>query len=175
MEAKAPQGTPDKQLADMLQTLLGERFHLRIHRESRDLSGLAIVPTKDGPKLQASAVTNDDRGPDFRMGQSYTGVGKIEIKRASMAEVANYLSSQLQRPVRDLTGANGRYDLDLDFTPEDAKGLAIVTVNGAPPPVSDSAISLYTSVKKLGLKLDPRKVPVEVIVVDQIERNPTEN
>jgi uncharacterized protein (TIGR03435 family) len=175
IEAKGPEGTRPTQLPDMLQNLLAERFGLRIHREAKDVSALALVITKGGPKLKQSVIGKDDTGPSFSMALSYDGAGRMEVKRASMSEFAKYLSVVcMHQPVIDLTGLDGRYDLDPDFSPEDGRGMAIVTVNGAPP-VPDSAVSIYTSIKKFGLKLESRRLPLEVIVVDQIEKTPTEN
>ena len=91
-----------------------------------------------------------------------------------MSEFAKYLSACMHRPVKDLTGLDGRYDLDPDFSPEDGRGMAIVTFDGAQP-ISDSVVSIYTSIKKFGLKLESRRLPLEVIFVDQVEKTPTEN
>ena len=174
IEAKGPEGTRHTQLPDMLQNLLAERFGLRIHREAKDVSALALVITKGGPKLKQSVIGKDDTGPSFSMAMSYDGAGRMEVKRASMSEFARYLSACIHRPVKDLTGLDGRYDLDPDFSPEDGRGMAIVTVNDAQP-ISDSVVSIYTSIKKFGLKLESRRLPLEVIVVDQVEKTPTEN
>ena len=174
IEAKGPDGTRHAQLPDMMQALLRERFGLKIHRETKDLSALVLVVTKGGPKLQEAPNAKDDADATFGMSMSYEGVGKMEVKRATMATFAKTLSRFMHRPVVDLTGLNGRYDFDVNFSSEDSSGLALITVNGERPE-SDSVVSIYTSIQKLGLKLEARKAPLDVIVVDEVYRTPTEN
>jgi len=175
IEAKGAEGARHEQLPDMLQALLAERFGLRIHREVKDLPALVLVVGKGGPKLQESVDAKQEADAAFGISMSYEGVGRIEAKRASMASFARNLTRFLHRPVIDHTGLNGRYDFDVDFSSEDAKGITIVAVDGASPPAPESAVSIFTSIQKLGLKLETSKVPLEMVVVDQIQKTPTEN
>lgn len=174
IEAKAPPGTRDAQLADMLQALLAERFGLQIHRETKNVSALALVKTSDSPKLKESPVASDDPGPSFGTTMTYTGIGKMQVKRASMTEFAQFLSSSIHRPVVDMTGMNGRYDLDPSFSNEDTRGTEIASLRGVPEP-AESGTSIYTSIKEFGLKLEARRAPLDMIVVDRVNRTPTEN
>jgi len=174
IEAKAPEGTRHAQLPDMMQTLLAGRFGLRIHREVKDVSAFAMVINSGGPKLKESTVGKDDSGPTFSQTISYTGAGKMEVRRASMAEFAGFLSGLIHRPVVDMTGLTGRYDLDPAFSNEDTRGTAIVTFDdGQQSPAS--ATSIFTSIRDFGLRLQSRRLPLEVIVVDRVEKTPTGN
>ncbi len=144
----------------MVLPLLTERFQLKTHMETRPGPIYELVVAKGGSKLKPSA--NKECGVSFNSnGNSST----ITAKCQPMASLAKTLFAQLHRPVVDKTALTGNYDLTLQWTPDDA-------------PVStdtDSAPSIYTAVQEqLGLKLQPAKAPVEVLVVDHAAM-PSEN
>ena len=170
--AKAPEGTKKEQIPAMLRTLLAERFKLQVHREKKEFAVFALVVAKGGPKLTETAP---DAPPGANYGISMANtVGKVECRRASMTSLANTLPRFVGRPVVDQTGLTGRYDFDLEFNPDDMKGMRVE----APPPgmpAAEFGMSIFTSIQKFGLKLEPQKVPLDAVVVDAGEKTPIEN
>ncbi len=164
--AKIPPGTPPGQQPKMLQTLLVERFKLAYHFESRTASGYALVVTKDGLKVQP--------GPE---GQQHGTLGpdRLIARSTSLAQLANLLSVKLGRPIQDQTGIAGVFDFEMKFAPE--AGPPQMAPGGTGDTAADPAgPSLFTAMQEqLGLKLESRKVPVEVLVVDHAEKTPVEN
>ena len=106
------------------------------------------------------------------------GPGRLEVAGQSMSTFANSLATQLGRPVRDETGLTGVYDFTVTFMPEAGRGLPPgLPPPGAPelPPIDPNAPALPTAlIEQLGLKLEPAKGPVEMIVIDSIDQ-PTED
>jgi len=155
--AKMPAGGKFEQFPDMMQALLAERFKLAVHREVKEMPGLALVVDKKGPRIQP-----------VDPGQKSTSWGSNMVQGASitMAEFAGLLSNSLDRPVKDLTALPGVYDIKIRWTPD--------TPSSTDP--TDLPGSVYGAVQDLlGLRLQVQKVPVEVLVVDRAERVPTEN
>jgi uncharacterized protein (TIGR03435 family) len=138
----------------MVQDLLADRFHLAVHQEIRVRPAYDLVVAKGGSKLQPS----QSNGKSIGTGRSYfNGQG------LSMILIAEELSLITGRIVVDKTGLTDRYDLKLQWTPDDA------------PATDNSAPSLFTAIQEqLGLKLEPAKEPVSVLVIDHIEP-PTPN
>jgi uncharacterized protein (TIGR03435 family) len=173
--AKIPDGASRAQVPEMLQALLAERFKLAVHRESKELPVYALVVGKNGPKLKESSP--DNHAPT-RMSTGQNGSRHIELTQTATA-LGDYLSPFLGRPVLDLTGLNGSYQVVLDIAGEDFR------IAGRPArPDSErpgdansdpSGASIFASVEQLGLKLEPRKAPIEIIVVDRLEKTPAEN
>jgi uncharacterized protein (TIGR03435 family) len=171
--AKAPPDDPSPGwLREMMQTLLAARFNLVIHREIRQLPMYAMVVGKDGAKFHLMDASNGGGQDPFSM----TARGHLTGSKVSAAMLANVLSGQLGHSVQDQTGLQGVFDFTLDWEPDtDAQSSGI---DGAPPPSTDvrTRPSIFTAIQEqLGLKLEPRKGPVEVIVIDHIDRTPTEN
>lgn len=164
ISAKYPLGTSDQGVMVMLQNLLGERFSLALRRETRQLSGYAMVIGKGGPKLHSAASPRP-----FAMFRALPG--HASGSSASMPDLADRLSRapfELDRPVVDFTGLTGRFDLTLDWSPVDAKGDK-EGENATGP-------SMFTAIEEqLGLRLEPRKLPLEVLIVDRANRTPAEN
>lgn len=177
--AKAPAGTTREQFPEMMQTLLAERFKLQIHRETKEFDGFVLVVAKGGPKLTPGAAKPDAQGRvfSFRTQMAPGGNGTIYFTANSLAFLARNLQNLIGRPVIDETGLTGTYDLTLEYNQYDtASGTAFRVVGGTPPPADhEPGISLFSSIQKYGLKLEPRKVPGEQLVVDRVEKMPTEN
>jgi uncharacterized protein (TIGR03435 family) len=154
--AKEPDGVPGN--PRMMQALLADRFKLRLHSETRQIPVFALVVLRTdrrlGPQLQ-------ETGPDSpRSGNAVRG--RIRFRAYSSADLANNLTNWAGRQVVDRTGLTGRrYDGELSWTPDDA-----------PAGVADpNAPSLVTAVEEqLGLKLQPTTGPVDVLVIDSVER-----
>jgi bla regulator protein BlaR1 len=157
----------------LLRSLLAERFKLKVSRRSEELPVYALVVAKSGPKLQPTPP--DEKGPDIRMGP-----GQLTCRGLGMPTLATVLSNQLSRTVLDQTGLKGNFDFTVEWSRDQTlSGMSRQTAPGvAGPdaaPLDSSGPSFFTAVQEqLGLKLEPTKGPVEVIVIDHIER-PSEN
>jgi len=156
------------QLKMMMQKLLAERFQLTFHREKKDLSVYAITVAKTGAKLAKSE--GDPKGlPGFGGG----GRGSFMARNASMEELASVLQAgmlvnNLDKPVVDQTGLAGKYDFSLKWTPDAAMAAGAGT---APPADADAPPDLFTAfIQQLGLRLESAKAPVDVIVIDKVEK-----
>lgn len=157
------------EISAMVRSLLADRFQLRAHRETRELPTYALVAAsparRPGPALRTSSI--DCSAPEDRSKcntritpRSLTATGM------TMTRLAATLTGIVGRVITDETGLPGAYDLELTFAPEGP------LPPGAPPAAADSdAPSLFTALREqLGLRLDGRRGPVEVLVVDRIER-----
>jgi uncharacterized protein (TIGR03435 family) len=181
--AKGPAGTTREQLPAMMQALLAERLKLQVHHETRELPGLALIVGKNGPKLKESAPGSGDAegGAHFGMSMSPKGGERMEVTNASMPKLANTLTALLGRPVLDKTGLTGAYDFILEFTrtetagPKASGGYREPPAMPPPMPGAEPGLSIYSSIQQLGLKLDPRKIPMDTIVIDHAEKTPSEN
>jgi uncharacterized protein (TIGR03435 family) len=104
----------------------------------------------------------------------------IEFRKTTAAGLASYLNRYSERPVIDMTGLEGRYDLEIDISGEEVRNAARSKGVAVPPPAAGTAsdpggVSLPSSLSRLGLKLDARKAPVEVLSIDKVEKVPAEN
>jgi len=186
IEAKAPEGTPKEHLNAMLRALLEERFGLKVHRDTQTSQGFALVAGKNGPKLKPAEPPPDldpelteaeQRAKTQERGQTQLAVmmKRIQENRENGTPLGGYnfatwpsittdqLASQLVRfagaPVVDKTGLTGEYSVFIEtWKNADVPGGAV-----------------FDAVEKLGLKLEPRKVTVETVVVDQVSKAPTAN
>lgn len=173
IDAVAASPFKQAELRTMLQALLTDRFGLVIHRETRDKAGYALITSRNGPKLPPPV---DD--PDIMLSRTPSGDMTLKAKSATMEQFASTLSSTLGTTVVDRTGIDGRFDVSLEWAP-DPTGQPLVTKSGAPAPMpAPDAMpgpSIFTALQqKLGLRLEARKVPVEIIVIDHADR-PSDN
>jgi uncharacterized protein (TIGR03435 family) len=148
----------------MLQSILADRFHLKVHFETRTLPAYALVVSKSGPKLKQ---VEPGTLPSGLKDPGGINMSRNEIKGTgvSMVPLRDVLQMQLGRAIVDRTGLTGRYSFTLQFTPAQAS-------SDAQP---EAAPSIFTAVQEqLGLRLEPVKAPVQVLVVDHIEK-PSEN
>jgi len=153
----------------MLQALLTDRFSLAIHRETQDRAGYALVAARNGSKLPPPV-----EDPSITFSRTPSGDTTLKAPNVSMTQLASALSTALGAIVVDRTGIDGQFDASLQWTPDPALQPRIMkSGEPAPPPPPDAAPgpSLFTALQeKLGLKLESRKVPVEVIVLDRANR-----
>jgi len=148
----------------MLQNFLADRFKLETHRETRTLPGYALVVGRKAPKL---AVSERKDGTSIS-----TNNGSLNGSGMTMASLANMVAIELRSPVADMTGVEGRYDIKLEWSKDDPRG----TGESGDGKSVDTRPSIFTALQEtLGLKLEGRKIPVEILVVDHVERTPTEN
>jgi uncharacterized protein (TIGR03435 family) len=159
IQVKPPEGTTRDQYPQMWQTLLAERFLLRAHRETRELAVYALVVGKKGARMKSGVPTEEDAACSNPPG------GHLDCGNATMEDLAAYLNAistmGIDLPVVDRTGLTGRYSFALQWH---------TARNPAGPEES-----IFVSIANLGLRLERRKVPMEVVVVDHLERRPTEN
>jgi uncharacterized protein (TIGR03435 family) len=157
IEAKAADNTPKDQLPLMLQALLIDRFQLKLHHEQREMAVYELMAGKGEAKLEkgdgsAASIAIDN--------------GRREAKNNTMDQLAQFLSLMLQRPVLDRTELRGTYNFNLEMSLEELGGVSNPDV---------TAPSIFTIIEGLGLKLESRKEPLEVIVVDSGNKVPAEN
>lgn len=167
--AKLPEGASPGQAPEMLQTLLAERFKLALHRISKEFPVYALIVGKNGPKLS-------------RQPQDYDPAVKGNIKPMTLDSYAEIISMAVDRPVIDLTGLQGEYMVSLEFLMQDlaarmtARRASPAASDGGAPAASDPRVSsAFQDVQTLGLKLEPRKLPLPFLVIDHLEKLPTEN
>ncbi len=194
--ATLPPGTTNQQFQIMLQNLLAERFHLKVHHETRDLAGYDLTVGKAAPKLtkspapDAGASDQLPSGPLLKFGAvgeypqllragfiiaPYKGTRAIAnhliAREQTLPDITKMLSLLLRTHVVDKTGLTGNYDFTLDWVPDGATllqgsdALEITPPHGIPTALED----------QLGLKLVRNKVPLDVVIVDNAEKVPTDN
>ncbi len=150
----------------MLQNLLAERFKLTAHRESREMQSFRLIVAAGGPKLKPHvdgaplAVEDRSKIKNRPAGTYYKVQGK------TLGDFAKLVEGYFRKPVTDATGLPGTYDFDIWWVADD--------LNADAPSATD-APTLRSAIQSLGLKLDSRKGPVEVVVVDHAEKLPTGN
>lgn len=199
--ATMPQGTTKEQASQMMQTLLKERFKLEFHRETKPMPMFALVVGKNGPKMkevEPQALPADapppppgprgmGRGPGVRMMMGPNGIQLAG--QMTMAQLANALTRQLQRPVIDQTELSKSYDVDITWMPDSMDNARMSRGGGGPGPGgpdgagpegahggAEPTMTLAQALNDvLGLKLDPRKSPAEVLIIDRAEKAPAEN
>ena len=151
--ATMPEGATRAQAPEMLRTLLDVRFHLKAHRETRDMQALVLLQGPKGAKL-----TPATRGGGA---VSNPAMGRVAAINCPMDRFAELLAKAAGAPVVDQTGIAGNFDFDLRFRPELA--------------TDDERPSLEQALAQIGLKMEKRKMPIEVLVVDSADKAPTEN
>lgn len=158
----------------MIQALLADRMKFAFHRETREVQMYSLTVEKGGAKFQASKPTPDD--PNLRWGgrwaiTNHDGVVTLNGERIVIASLTRMLTLQSRKPVVDETsGLTGKYDITLRFVPEDGQvaGPSGSTPLEAPDPLGPDLVSAVKD--QLGLRLQSEKGPIEIIVIDHIER-----
>jgi uncharacterized protein (TIGR03435 family) len=168
--AKAGKPVPQDEIKLMLQTLLAERFKLAVHHEKRSLPAYELTVAKDNPALRRSAAGTEPKGLPA------TKPYEVRYQGISMAQFAQHLSPpNTTRPVVDMTGLEGRFDLTLDlgrYILDPATGKPVTDAIGR---VDVETAYLRAVRDQLGLTLQPGHAPVEVLVIDHVEKVPTGN
>jgi uncharacterized protein (TIGR03435 family) len=203
LAAKIPDGVSPRQVPEMLQALLADRFQLKFHREARELPVFALGVGKNGPRLQesaANATTVAEGSPPVNIAASGSTAGvtvdlgggslfslannRLEIKRMTMKALADMLTRFVDRTVVDMTALTGTYDLTLDLAPEDYTAMLIRSALNSGVVLSPraqraldlaSGDPLSSPLQKFGLTWEARKAPLDVIVVDSMQKAPAEN
>jgi uncharacterized protein (TIGR03435 family) len=204
--AKLPAGAGQDQVREMLQNLLLDRFKMTVHHDTKDFPVYALVPGKNGIKLKESAPDAADAAGvaakpalDVKASGSAAGVfvdlgngsfftfadNHLVGHKMPMWRLADMLSTFMDKPVIDMTGASTttNYDLSLEITPEDYRTMQIRSAlrNGVSLPAAAAQLadlptdSLTSALENAGLRLDSRKAAQDVIVIDKADKTPTEN
>jgi uncharacterized protein (TIGR03435 family) len=188
-EGSIPQltGPPDPTVPNplmlMVQSLLEDRFQLKMHRDTKELPVYELLVAKSGSKMKLSddqsqmrpperGLPPPQRGGPMPRGAMRVGRGAIEGNGVQFANLVTALSQQLGRTVIDKTDLKGFYDIKLEWTPELGQG---PVGPGGPeppaPPADASGPSIFTAVQEqLGLRLESAKGPVEVLVIDSVQK-----
>jgi uncharacterized protein (TIGR03435 family) len=187
ISAKLPPNASTEQIPEMLRALLAERFKLEIRRETKEQDVYALLVANSGANLKPAEVSSDNTsdtalGPDGKprepMMYALRPDGGISIRApaASLASLVWFMSLFTARPVIDLTNIPGKYEFKIAFAAEKNGNMNAGVV---PPPDGSAAIepspSVFQAVKQYGLRVEARKVPIEMIVVIHVEKMPTEN
>ncbi len=189
----------EDEFSPMVRKLVEERFQIKSHRMQKDFPIYALVQMKVGIKATADELDAPDKegvtvggtgganGTTMSLGRGATmsvGGNRIEAKKISMLILAETMARFMDKPVQDQTGLTKTYDVAIDLTPEDFQALMIraAVASGVTLPPQALALmdkasgdSLHEALAKLGLKLEPKKVPMDMLIVDSINRTPTEN
>jgi uncharacterized protein (TIGR03435 family) len=204
IQAKMPVDATKEQFQLMLQDLLAQRFGLKVHWVSRQMNMYELVVAKSGSKLKAGAPDppsesdppesprKDAGGPPKRTPDGFPipppgnqrwmaimgSKGAMRGHNETAAEMASAFSIQIASPVTDATGLTGKYDYTIFWSARATRGLMTAApAEGALPAAAEpDGPSLFVALQdQLGLKLEARKGPVQVLVVDHVDRTPTEN
>jgi bla regulator protein BlaR1 len=153
-------------LRGMLQSLLAERFQLRTHHETKQLPVYLLTVSKGGSKLK-SRVDSSNVSGGLRAGNGF-----LAGNQAGIQSFAQTLSQIVGRPILDRTNLTGKYDFELKWTPDQSSANSVVGGALTDLPARDpDRPNIFTALQEqLGLKLDSSKGPVEVVVVDYIQR-----
>jgi uncharacterized protein (TIGR03435 family) len=169
VEAKADKKYTVDDLNTMYQNLLVDRLHLKFHIETKQANAYVLTVDKNGTKMKLS-----DQPPSYDLPMNFTGLGVMDGTRVPMPYFCWMLGQLLQtdeRPVVNMTGLTGLYDFHLSFLPTN---LPQQELDQLPAEARDRPSLFEALQQQLGLKLTPRKGPVQYFVIDHIER-PTEN
>ncbi len=191
-----PESTPE-QFGRMLQNLLADRFGLVLHHETREIAGFELVTGRGGPKLKPASDPGappapipdappktdamgfpqlDSPGLVFMEGvRGNAVVTRLTAKDQPMSALVELLSREFRQPILDNTGLTGKFDFKLEFAPRAPGAIAPASPDSlAESP--DEAPNLITAVQQqLGLKLNPKKIPLDVLVIDRANQTPTGN
>jgi uncharacterized protein (TIGR03435 family) len=159
--ARVPANTPMQnlgaQIRPRLQTLLQDRFGLVVHRDTKILPAYGLVAVKTGLKLRKSMLAEESgAGKGLFTGHR----GDLTAERITLRQIAELLSRELNNPVSDMTGIGRVFEIHLQWAPAE----------------SDALPGIFTAIQEhLGLKVEARKAPVEMLVIDHVEKMPSEN
>jgi uncharacterized protein (TIGR03435 family) len=201
LTATVPKGATKEEYRLMLQNLLVERFKMKMHFEKKESDVYALVVGKNGPKLKESVEETDTAGPpasaaemhkdadgfylypwlhDVMGAGTINGRSRLRGNHATMAQLIAKMKYMLGLPVRDETGLTGTYDFFLTYSLSATMAAAgTQTPDGstasAPETEVPAAPDLIGAMVQIGLKLERKKETIDVVVIDRLEKVPTEN
>jgi uncharacterized protein (TIGR03435 family) len=184
LTANLPEGSSKEQIPAMLRQLLAERTHLSVHRENRETPVYALIVGNGGLKLKPTQASSESSSVTAL--NPLTGRTHIEAPM-TMSALASFLSANMDRRVLDMTGVDGQFAVMLDARSPVLNNWPTATPpRSADEPLKDwilpngkklpgDAPPIFSEIQKLGLKLDPRRAPIEYIVVDKVDKDPADN
>jgi uncharacterized protein (TIGR03435 family) len=184
IEAELPEGASADQIPMMLQTLLADRFHLAIRKGTREFDTYGLIVGKGPLKISKREAPDEVEGEvDQRVFERFGGAkvfrisgGGSRIEASNIGGLVDYLSMVLNPPIIDKTGLKGSYDIKMEIprlvVPRDASGKIALDREALTTLGTEGTLS---AVNSLGLKLEPQKNPMETLIVEHIEKTPTEN
>jgi uncharacterized protein (TIGR03435 family) len=190
VSAKVPEGATREQFPTMLRRLLEDRLKVAAHREVKEVTLYVLTVPKTGPKFKESALSKtavpaspgaelDVNGfpivPDGRtsMGGIFNGVIRMTYRKETMADLTEALARMLNSPVTDATGLKGEYDFKMFWS---RRMESAASSGDSAPTDTEAAPTLIGAVEsQLGLKMVRKKGPVEMLVIDHVEKVPVEN
>jgi uncharacterized protein (TIGR03435 family) len=205
VSATIPEGVPPTRVPEMLRALLADRFQMKTHRDKREFPVYALGVARSGLKIKEAAPNPDaatqNQPPgvanvaasgtgqgiavDLGGGSSFSfGNNRLEARRMTMADFAEMLTRFVDRPVINATNVTGIFDVTLDIAPDDYMPLLIRSAINAGVSLPSQALRLLDNASSdplsaplanVGLTLDSRKAFLDVIVVDAMQKTPTEN
>jgi uncharacterized protein (TIGR03435 family) len=168
--AQAPPESPLPQVQAMLRSLLANRLKVALHHENKNLSYVALVVSKNGLKIHESNI--DPTAPP----KSSAMLGHIVSSQMSMQRLAMLLSRFERQTVIDQTGLGGTYEVALEWTHQSANSPTAGSRTEPNGVDTDAGPSIFTALQEqLGLRLESRHGPLDVLVIDHAEQTPTEN
>ena len=201
--ATLPENASPDQVPEMFQSLLADRFAMKTHRETKEFPVYALTIAKTGLKVKELApdpapdpakpqafevaATGSGNGVAVNLGggSSFSlGNNRLEAKKITMTALADLLSRFVDRPVVDMTSLKGRYDVALEIAPEDYTPMMIRSAVNAGISLPSQALRmlegaspdpLSAPLQQVGLALESRRAPLDVVVVDSALKTPTEN
>jgi uncharacterized protein (TIGR03435 family) len=204
ISATLPAGSDRAQLSGMMQALLTERFQVKVHKDKKEFPVYALLVGKGGPKLKESppspdadkeepgsaagvVTTSAGNGVNVNYGHgiSYTFANnRFDAHKLTMLIFAGNLERFADRQIVDMTGLTAPYDFAFDVAPEDYYAMLLRSAVWAgvnlPPPAQkilddSSPAALGDALQQIGLKLEARKAPLDVLVIDEALKTPTAN
>jgi uncharacterized protein (TIGR03435 family) len=205
ISATLPAGGRTDQLPEMFQALLADRFHLKLHTEKKEFPVYALLVGKGPLKLKETPPDSDADKDEPKGTVNATGGGSaagvsvnlghgsswsfvpnhFEAKKLTMEQFAANLERFADRPIVDMTGLKGQYDLGFDVNPEDYRPMLIRSAIYAGVVLSPQALhlaerisgggALSDALQQVGLKLESRKAPLDVLIIDEALKTPTAN
>lgn len=160
---------PDEQTLAMFQNLLAQRFKLEFHREQKEVAVYNLVLGKSALKLEQSTAA-PEKGHTLFIHSASRQAYNLPARNASMAEFASLMQRVvMDRPVVDRTGLSGKFNFDLLWERQGTE----FGRHDPPPAIGDAssaAPDVFTAIQQLGLRLEPAKSMVEVLIIDQAEK-----
>ena len=182
IEAKGDESATEAQVRDMAKALLAERFQLKVHKETRDLPVYALIPAKGGVKLAVAKEDGRPRGSGAILSMARGWIQGTNVAMPGLLQIFSQLKV-VDRPVVDKTNFTEAFDFRLSWTPDSGAEPDAPSDGSCPSsfaPLQErlgtgqaptSCPSVFTAVQdQLGLKLDPQRDPIEVLVIDHVER-----